>query len=143
MPDVISVRQTRSLPPASFRFLVAKDTLALSYALGTINPCSGLSPVRLRPCWAHTYKAVGCIRAISTAFKGTNKTRGWLRSAGTRKTFRIVTGKFSISFVFYKHIVSFLKTKKPENLGAITHFNSPAINVFLQLFYFIIPFVIK
>jgi len=37
----------------SFRFLVAKDTLALSYALGTIYPCSGLSPVRLRPCWAH------------------------------------------------------------------------------------------
>ena len=53
LPHVISVRQTRSLPPASFRFPVAGDTLALSYALGTINPCSGLSPVRLRPCRAH------------------------------------------------------------------------------------------
>jgi len=53
MPDVISVRQTRSLPPASFRFLVAEDTLALGYVLGTTNPHSGLSPVRLRPCRAH------------------------------------------------------------------------------------------
>jgi len=41
------------LPPASFRFPVAGDTLALSYALGTTYPCSGLSPVRLRPCRAH------------------------------------------------------------------------------------------
>lgn len=80
---------------------------------------------------AITYKAVGCIRAITTAFKWTNKTRGRLRSAGTYEAFRIVTGRFSISFVFYKHIVSFLKTKKPENQGAITHFNSPAIYVFL------------
>ena len=57
MPDVIPVRQTGSLPPASFRFLVAEDTLALGYVLGTINPHSGLSPVRLRPCWAHIKKA--------------------------------------------------------------------------------------
>jgi len=52
MPDVISVRQTRSLPPASFRFLLTVDTLALGYVLGTIYPHSGLSPVRLRPCRA-------------------------------------------------------------------------------------------
>jgi hypothetical protein len=38
MPYVVSVRQTGSLPPASFRFLVAEDTLALGYVLGTINP---------------------------------------------------------------------------------------------------------
>jgi hypothetical protein len=37
-PNVISVRQTGSLPPASFRFLVTEDTLALDYVLGTINP---------------------------------------------------------------------------------------------------------
>ena len=53
---VISVRQTRVLPPASFRFHLAVDTLALSYALGTINLRSGLSPVRLRPCRAHDKK---------------------------------------------------------------------------------------
>jgi len=53
MPDVIPVCQTRDLPPASFRFLVAKDTLALSYTLPTTRACSGLSPVGLRPCWAH------------------------------------------------------------------------------------------
>jgi hypothetical protein len=56
MPDVVSVRQTGSSPPASFRFLVTEDTLALGYVLGTINPHLGLSPVRLRPCWAHHKK---------------------------------------------------------------------------------------
>ncbi|HCX65850.1 MAG TPA: hypothetical protein DHN33_11660 [Eubacteriaceae bacterium] len=52
-PDVISVRQTRDLPPASFRFHVTMDTLALSYTLPTTRACSGLSPVRLHPCRAH------------------------------------------------------------------------------------------
>ncbi len=50
MPDVIPVRQAGSLPPASFRFQLAVDTLALGYVLGTINPHSGLAPVRLHPC---------------------------------------------------------------------------------------------
>ncbi|RXV63390.1 hypothetical protein DWB64_00010 [Fusibacter sp. A1] len=57
MPDVISVRQTRDLPPASFRFAVTRDTLALSYTLPTTRACSGLAPVGLRPCWAHIKKA--------------------------------------------------------------------------------------
>jgi len=56
MPYVISVLQTRSLPSVSFRYLDAGDTLALSYALGTTYRCSGLSPVRLRPCRAHRKK---------------------------------------------------------------------------------------
>ena len=56
--NVISVRQTRVLPPTSFRFHLAMDTLVLSYVLGTINPHSGLSPVRLRPCWAHTQRRI-------------------------------------------------------------------------------------
>jgi len=47
LPDVVSVRQTRILPPASFRFHFAMDTLALDYVLGTINLYSGLSPVGL------------------------------------------------------------------------------------------------
>ncbi|HAE61544.1 MAG TPA: hypothetical protein DCG38_04325 [Eubacteriaceae bacterium] len=50
---MISIRQTRDLPLASFRFLVAKDTLALSYTFPTTRACSGLAPVRLRPCRAH------------------------------------------------------------------------------------------
>ncbi|PKM75183.1 MAG: hypothetical protein CVU92_02750 [Firmicutes bacterium HGW-Firmicutes-17] len=53
---MISVRQTRVLPLTSFRFHLTMDTLVLSYALGTINLRSGLSPVRLRPCRAHTSK---------------------------------------------------------------------------------------
>ena len=60
---VISVRQTRDLPPASFRFHLTVDTLALSYVLGTINPHSGLSPVRLRPCRAHHKKKMLAERA--------------------------------------------------------------------------------
>ena len=55
---VISVRQTRDLPPASFRFHLTMDTLALGYALGTINPRSGLPPIRLHPCRAHAQKEV-------------------------------------------------------------------------------------
>ena len=50
---VVSVRQTRDLPPTSSRFHLTMDTLVFGYALGTIYPRSGLSPVRLRPCRAH------------------------------------------------------------------------------------------
>ncbi|HBV86414.1 MAG TPA: hypothetical protein DEF42_07125 [Desulfosporosinus sp.] len=57
MPDVISVRQTGSLPPASFKPHLAMGALALGYVLGTINPHSGLSPVRLRSCRAHIIKS--------------------------------------------------------------------------------------
>jgi hypothetical protein len=34
------------------------DTLVLSYTLPTTRACSGLAPVRLRPCWAHKLKAL-------------------------------------------------------------------------------------
>jgi len=51
---VISVRQTRALPPAFFRFHLTMDTLALGYTLPTTRVCYGLSPIRLRPYWAHT-----------------------------------------------------------------------------------------
>lgn len=34
-PDKISIRQTRDLPPPSFRFLVTGDTLDLGYILPT------------------------------------------------------------------------------------------------------------
>ena len=37
MPDEVSVRQARILPPAFFRFLLTKDTLALGYVLGAIT----------------------------------------------------------------------------------------------------------
>ncbi len=64
---VISVRQTRDLPLTSFRFHLTMDTLVLSYVLGTIYPHSGLSPVRLRPCWAHTKEKARSLR--DRAFK--------------------------------------------------------------------------
>jgi hypothetical protein len=69
MPDVISVRQTGSSPPASFGFRLAADTLALGYVLGTINPHSGLSPARLHPCWAHIKGAVATILAATAPIR--------------------------------------------------------------------------
>ena len=53
---MISVRQTRDLPRASFRFRIATDTLAFSYVLTANGSHSGLSPVRVRPCWANKKK---------------------------------------------------------------------------------------
>jgi hypothetical protein len=44
------------LPPAFFRFHLTMDTLALGYTLPTIRACYGLSPIRLRPYWAHIEK---------------------------------------------------------------------------------------
>src|SRR5699024_5598763 len=50
---MISVRQTRGLPKASFRFHITMDTLAIGYALTATRSRSGLTPVRVRPCWAN------------------------------------------------------------------------------------------
>jgi len=43
MPNVVSVRQTRSLPISILQ--ISRYTLALGYVLGTINPHSGLAPL--------------------------------------------------------------------------------------------------
>ena len=53
---MISVRQTRDLPPTSFKFHVTMDTLVLGYVFTAIRSHSGLSPVRVRPCWANEKK---------------------------------------------------------------------------------------
>src|SRR5699024_4376335 len=50
---MISVRQTRGLPKASFRFHITMDTLAIGYALPATRSRSGLPPVRVRTCWAN------------------------------------------------------------------------------------------
>src|SRR5699024_9061587 len=50
---MVSVRQTRGLLWASFRFHIAMDTLAFSYMLTATWSHSGLAPVRVRPCWAN------------------------------------------------------------------------------------------
>ena len=52
----VSVRQARLLPPASFRFHLAMDTLAFGYMLPVIRAHWGLSPVRTCPCWAYKEK---------------------------------------------------------------------------------------
>ncbi|MHB1154755.1 MAG: hypothetical protein ACYC00_20830, partial [Eubacteriales bacterium] len=50
-------------PPPSFRFALASDTLGLGYTLPTTRACSGLSPVRLHPCWAHNRTAMNAVRS--------------------------------------------------------------------------------
>src|SRR5699024_7319609 len=50
---MISVRQTRGLPRVSFRFHITMDTLTVGYVLTATWLHSGLSPVRVRPCWAN------------------------------------------------------------------------------------------
>ena len=48
----VSVRRAGGLPPASFRFRLAADTLALSYGYCCLHH-QGLSPLRQRSCRAH------------------------------------------------------------------------------------------
>ena len=50
---VVPVRQARCLPPASFRFRLATDTLAFGCTLPAIWARWGLSPVRVRSCWTN------------------------------------------------------------------------------------------
>ena len=45
------------------------DTLAFGYTLGTINPRLGLSPLRLRPCWAHTVKEILGVSSYKLKYK--------------------------------------------------------------------------
>src|SRR5690625_1261220 len=61
---MISVRQTRDLPWASFRFHITVDTLAFSYVLTATWSHSGLSPVRVRPCWANQKNLQETLQAI-------------------------------------------------------------------------------
>src|SRR5699024_9811200 len=50
---MVSVRQTRGLPKASFRFHITMDNLAVDYVLTATSSHSGLAPVGVRPCWAN------------------------------------------------------------------------------------------
>jgi len=49
----VSVRHIECLPTASFRSLIAQDTLAFDYRIPVISAPSGLSPVSLITCPAH------------------------------------------------------------------------------------------
>ena len=53
---VVSVRQARCLPPTSFRFRLATDTLAFGCTLPAIRARWGLSPVRVLSCWTNNKK---------------------------------------------------------------------------------------
>ena len=53
---VVPVRQARCLPPASFRFYLAIDTLASGWTLPAIRARWGFAPVRIRSCWTNKEK---------------------------------------------------------------------------------------
>ncbi|MBR4839247.1 MAG: hypothetical protein IK005_02080, partial [Paludibacteraceae bacterium] len=46
----------RCLPTASFRFHLTMDTLAFGCSLPTVRAAWGLTPVRVRSCWANKIK---------------------------------------------------------------------------------------
>ena len=54
----VLVHRANCLPPASFRFRLTADTLAFGCNLPTIGAVWGLSPVRVRSCWANPASAV-------------------------------------------------------------------------------------
>ena len=45
MPDAISIRRISGLPPASFRFHLAMDTLAIGYVLGATSCTRDFHPL--------------------------------------------------------------------------------------------------
>ena len=49
----VLVHRANLLPPASFRFRLTADTLAFGCNLPTIRAVWGLTPVRVRSCWAN------------------------------------------------------------------------------------------
>ena len=52
----VLVHRANLLPPASFRFRLTADTLAFGCNLPTIRAVWGLTPVRVRSCWANNRK---------------------------------------------------------------------------------------
>ena len=60
MPDAVSVRQVSGLPRASFRFHLAMDTLASSYALGATSCARDFHPLE-RAHAEHTKKGDDCL----------------------------------------------------------------------------------
>ena len=52
----VSVRQARSLPKTSFRLHLAMNTLVVGWTLPAVRARWGLTPVRIRSCWANHKK---------------------------------------------------------------------------------------
>ena len=63
----ISVRPAKGLLTASFRFCLTTDTLAVQLCTSHHRACSGLSPIRFRPCRAlfHKYLEESWLSSVS------------------------------------------------------------------------------
>lgn len=62
----VSVRQARSLPKTSFRLHLAMNTLVVGWTLPAVRARWGLTPVRIRSCWAN--KKRGCVKIGTPSF---------------------------------------------------------------------------
>jgi len=51
--NLLPVRRTSALPPASFRFHLAMDTLAVQLTVPLAGPVRDLNPKESAPCRAH------------------------------------------------------------------------------------------
>ncbi|WP_179399310.1 hypothetical protein [Macellibacteroides fermentans] len=72
----VSVRQARSLPKTSFRLHLAMNTLVVGWTLPAVRVRWGLTPVRIRSCWANNRKEEGkCEGTEKVAFPLFNKNR--------------------------------------------------------------------
>ena len=63
----VSVRQARSLPKTSFRLHLAMNTLVVGWTLPAVRARWGLTPVRIRSCWANNNKRVCQNKVIGTS----------------------------------------------------------------------------
>ena len=64
---MISVRQASDLPPASFRFSVTRDTLALGYILPAVGRIRDFHPLKHAPA-GRTIKAKTALGITSAVF---------------------------------------------------------------------------
>ena len=65
---MISVRQVKVLPPASFRFHLTMDTLALGYSLPATGRLRDFHPLEYAPAGRTTKNAQAAPRAVPVRF---------------------------------------------------------------------------
>ena len=104
----VSVRQARYLPPASSRFHLAMDTLAIGYAIPAIRAHSGLSPVRHCSCQAYT-----------SSFISASQRRSLYRSADI-ETSSISTMTNLASPVLYRMILAAVTASTITQMPTVT-----------------------
>ena len=81
----VLVHRANLLPPASFRFRLTADTLAFGCNLPTIRAVWGLTPVRVRSCWANKKGAHRAVRPCICSSVSVTGSRGLPRPRRGRR----------------------------------------------------------